>query len=345
MRVLIIGGTGFVSSVVVSRMAAAGHDITVFHREAKAPLPSGVSEIIGDRMQLVDFAGQFRAARPDIIVDMIPYTQRDARNLVAVSTGLVDRLVVISSVDVYRARDRFCRADPGPPDATPLTEDSPLRDRLFPYSDTRPVPDTEQFDTEYDKVLVERVVMAQAEPAATIIRLPMVYGPGDTQHRTYDRIRRMDDSRPFILMPDDIAAWRAPRGYVEDVAEAISLCAVSEAAAHRVYHVGDSNSITEEEWVERIGRSAGWNGKIVLAPNELLPLSLQHQLDAAQDWSLDTSRIRRELGYSEPTSAEAAIQRTVEWERLNPDPNKASKPIDYAAEDAALDAITARSRA
>lgn len=292
--------------------------------------------IYGDRSRLAEFVDLFRQARPDVIVDTIPYTQREAQTLVAVARGLEDRLVAVSSVDVYRARDRICRTDPGPPDPTPLTEDSPLRDRLFPYAKTSPKPGTEAFETTYDKILVEQTVRAEPELEATIVRLPQVYGPGDMQHRCFGYLKRMNDARPFLLLPEDVVHWHAPRGYVEDVAEAIALCVVSDKAAGRVFHVGDQANLTEADWIRRIGRAAGWTGEIVLLPNERLPQPMRHDIDTRQDWSIDTARIRQELGYLEPTPHDVAMQRTVEWERANPPPMIDAAEFDYIAEDRTL---------
>jgi len=148
----------------------------------------------------------------------------------------------------------------------------------------------------------------------------------------------MNDGRQFILLPEAVANLRASRGYVEDVAEAVALCAVFEKAAGRVYHVGDRDNLTESEWVTRIGRAAGWNGKVVRFPLERLPLPLQQKYgyDARQDWSIDTSRIRQELDYSESTPSGVAMQRTVDWERSNPPPRIDPSQFDYAAEDMAL---------
>ncbi len=42
--------------------------------------------------------------------------------------GLVSRVVLISSQDVYRAYGRVNRTEVGPPDALPITEDLPLRE-------------------------------------------------------------------------------------------------------------------------------------------------------------------------------------------------------------------------
>ena len=332
-RVLVIGGTGFISSFVVRHLVAAGQKVTVFQRGHKAALPAEVRHIVGDRSRLADFGDVFRQVRPDVILDMIPYNQREAQALVEVAHNLVDRLVAVSSVDVYRARDRICRTDPGPPDPTPLTENSPLRDRLFPYAQTRPEPGTEAFATTYDKILVEQTLTGDSLLATTIVRLPQVYGPGDYSHRTFEYLKRMDVGRPFLLLPEDIANFRASRGYVEDVAEAIALCVLSDKAAGHVYHVGDTENLTETDWIRRIGRAAGWNGEIALLPNERLPQPLQHDIDPRQDWSVDSSKIRQELGYVESIPSDVAMQRTVEWERANLPPQIDSADYDYIAED------------
>ena len=315
-----LGGTSFISSCVVRSLVAAGHEVTVLRRSQDSLLPSEVRHISGDRARLAEFVDVFRQARPDVIVDTIPYTQQHAKTLVEVARGLVGRLVVVSSVDLYRARDRIWRLDPGPPDPNPLTEDSPLRDRLFPYAQTRPEPGKDAFATTYDKILVEQMVTGEPDFRSTVVRLPQVYGHGDYSHRTFEFLKRMDDGRPFILLPEALANYRASRGYVNDVAEAVALSAVSDKAAGRVYHVGDQDNLTETAWVTRIGRAAGWEGKVVFLPLERLPLPLQNKYgyDARQDWSIDTSRIRHELGYSESTPSSVAMQRTVEWERTNP---------------------------
>src|SRR3954469_2038092 len=103
MRILVIGGTRFMGPQVVRRLVEAGHDITVFHRgETKTDLPS-VNRIYGDRRDLSSFAAEFKAFGPDVVLDMIPYTEEDARQLMQVFTGLVQRVVAVSSADVYRA--------------------------------------------------------------------------------------------------------------------------------------------------------------------------------------------------------------------------------------------------
>ena len=87
---------------------------------------------------------------------------------------------------------------------------------------------------------------------ATVLRLPMVYGPGDPLRRFLPVVKRVDDGRRAIIVEEKFAAWCGPRGYVENVAHAIALAATSDRAAGRVYNVGEAESITELEWATRI---------------------------------------------------------------------------------------------
>jgi nucleoside-diphosphate-sugar epimerase len=134
MKVIIVGGTSFIGPPLVRRLVALGHHVAVFHRgKTQAPLPSSVEQILGDRIALGTHTDQFRRFGPDVVVDMIALTEADARGLVAAFRGLAQRSVVISSADVYRAYGRFIKLEPGLVEPTPLVEDAPLRQALFPY--------------------------------------------------------------------------------------------------------------------------------------------------------------------------------------------------------------------
>ena len=345
MRVLVLGGTLFIGPPVVRKLCVQGHAVTVFHRgQTEADLPSAVGHLHGDRQQLRDFAPDFRKLRPDVVLDMRPITEEDARGVIQIFRGIARRVVAISSQDVYRAYGRFHRLEAGPPDPFPLTEDAPLRQRLYPHRGETPraPDDPRRWLDDYEKILVERAVLAEPELPGTVLRLPMVYGPGDPGHRLYKYLRRMDDRRPAILLDEGAAHWRGPRGYVENVAAAIALALAEDRAAGRVYNVAEPDAFSEAEWVKEVGRVVGWNGEVVVAPPEWLPAGLAWPFDPTHHWPVDSTRIRTELGYAEPLPREEALRRTVAWERRHP-PEEAQLamhgPFDYAAEDAALAAL------
>ena len=121
----------------------------------------------------------------------------------------------------------------------------------------------------------------------------MIYGPGDPLRRVHGVLKPIDDGRPAILIEERWAGWRSPRGYVENVASAIALAAVSERAAGRIYNVAETPACSELEWARRIAGATDWRGEFVTLPTERMPAHLIQPGNCAQDWAADSSRIRR----------------------------------------------------
>ncbi len=339
MKILLIGATGFIGPHLVRELVHQGHDITVFHRgHAPAALPDSVTQIHGDRNELANYGDDFRRLRPDVVVDLILSSERQAKLLMNTFRGLARRIVALSSGDVYRACGIAHRLEDGPLQPVPLTEDSELRTNRNTYG-----PEVLKqlrtvfgwLDDGYDKIPVEQAVMNDPELPGTVLRLPMIYGPGDPLHRLFPYLKRMDDKRPAILIQEDAGHWRGPRGYVENVAAAIALATVSDKAAGRIYNIAEEPALSETGWIQKIGRAAGWNGSVVPIPKDRTPTHLKSPYRNEQDWTMSSARIRDELGYSEPVDSETAMERTIAWQRANP-PVVSAAAFDYEAEDQAM---------
>jgi nucleoside-diphosphate-sugar epimerase len=340
MRVLIIGGTGFIGSYVLRRLLGGGHSVAVFHRgQSGSDLPREALRVIGDRRRLADFGGEFGRFGPQVVLDMIPYVEEDARALMATFRGRVERVVAVSSQDVYRAYGLFLRLEEGELEPTPYDEEAPLRARLYPYRKT--AQGGEDLAYHYDKIPVERVVMSDPQTPFTILRLPKVYGPGD-KHYLFDYLKRIDDGREAILLGERKSRWRWTRGYVENVAAAIALAVIDARAANRIYNLGESDALSESEWAHSIGQAASWGGELVAIPEDALPQSMIEPYRFEQHLVADTNRFRKELGYEEEAPRQEALKRAIEWERANPPADIDLRRFDYAAEDAAMKRIPPR---
>ena len=340
MKILLIGGSGFIGLFTAAALQQAGHHVTVFHRGSTKAL-TGTEEILGNRQFLQDHQPEFRRQKFDVVVDFVLSSGRQAQQLMDTFRGLAGRAVALSSMDVYRAMGVFYGFEAGGLQELPLTEDADLRTSRNVYS-----PETLKkartaypwIDDEYDKIPVEKAVLNDPKLPGTILRLPMIYGPGDPLHRFHPVLKRMDDGREQIIFADDVAPLRTPRGYVEDVGAAIALAATSPQSAGHVYNVCEAESFGELDWARKIAAATGWTGEFVVLPHDRAPRHLHWPGNTAQHLVASSERIRKELGYREVQPREEAIRRTIAWERANP-PASPLVQFDYEAEDEALAAM------
>jgi nucleoside-diphosphate-sugar epimerase len=336
MRVLVIGGTNFIGPHVVAELRRQGHEVTVYHRGVHEPdLPSDVRHIHSSRaaIPVLHFPSSLSDPAPDVVLHMFPVGEDDTRAAIARFVGVIQRIVAISSGDVYRAYGRLLGTEPGPPEPLPLGEESPLREHHFPYRPSAAGP--ADWSYHYDKILAERALLSGPIPP-TVLRLPAVYGPGDPYRRLRPYIKRMLDSRPGILMSAAQAGWRWSHGYVEEIGRAIASAVMDPRAAGRVYNLGEPSVPTMAERVARLGALMDWRGTIVVLPHNQLPPHLRAPFEPNQDLVMDTRRVRAELGFSESLSGDEGLERTIAWERSNP-PERGDPDAEmYALEDVAM---------
>ena len=334
MRVLLIGGTNFIGPHVIAVLHRQGHELTVYHRGLHEPeLPAGVRHIHSSRAgaPVLHFPAALSDPKPEIVLHMFPVGQDDAQAAAAWFAGVARRIVALSSGDVYRAYGRLLGTEPGPPEPNPIGEEAPLREAYFPYRQTATGP--ADWTYHYEKILAERAFLDSSLPA-TILRLPAVYGPGDPHHRLRPYIKRMRDSRPFVLLDTLQAEWRWTHGYVEDVANAIATAVTDDRAAGKVYNLGEAATPTTTERIRRIGEVMRWPGRVIPLSRDRLPPHLQTPYEARQDLVTETRRIRDELSYRESVPEDEGLRRTIQWEcsvEAPADPG----PLEYAAEDEA----------
>lgn len=330
MNILIIGGTRFMGPHIVNELAARGHRVAVFHRgETKTELPEGVQEAFGDRDHLAEQKDKITAFGPEIVLDMMLLNERQAKELTETVSGIARRVVVASSCDVYRNYGLLRGFESGSSDPTPLNEGARLRSRLYPYRDE--VKDKNDRLYDYDKIPVEQLILSQESFAGTVLRLPVVYGPGDYQHRFYSYLRRMKDNRPFIMIEKLMADLRITRGYCENCASAIAGAVLDGRASGRIYNVGEEETFSEREWIERLAGIVGWKGEVVSLPESQLPEHLKTGMDCRHHLEIDTGRIRRELDFVNPVEPDEGLRKTVKWELVNP-PARDKIEEEYEAE-------------
>jgi nucleoside-diphosphate-sugar epimerase len=223
-KILIVGGTGLISTAITRQLVAAGDQVTLYNRGRTPPrVPDRVTRIPGDRTDYPRFEAQVADAGPfDAVIDMVCYRPADAESAVRAFRGRTQRFLFCSTVDVYEK----------PPARYPVREDAP-RGGLTQYG--------------RDKARCEAIfeeAHARGDLPGAILRPAHTYGEsGGILHSlggrtTYvDRIRK---GKPIVVHGDGESLWSSC--HVEDVARAFVRAAANGAALGRAYNV------TGEEW-------------------------------------------------------------------------------------------------
>jgi 2'-hydroxyisoflavone reductase len=172
LRLLILGGTGFIGPHFVETLQAHGHTLTLFNRgKRNASLFPQIETLIGDRNGALD---ALRGRDWDIAIDNSGYVPRHVRQSAELLKEHVKRYIFVSSISAYASL-----AKPG------ITEDDATA--------TLPDPTVEQVtDETYGglKALCEQAVEQTFGARATILRPTYIVGPGDPTDRfTYWPVR------------------------------------------------------------------------------------------------------------------------------------------------------------
>jgi len=320
MRVLILGGTLFIGRRIALGLLARGDEVMVVHRGQTEPAElSGCAHVHVPRTALAEAADQLRAWRPDAVIDTRAMTAADAS---AVLPHLPDaHLVLLSSIDVYRAYELLLAGQGGEP--VPLTESSALRTGRYPLRGLLP-----GLGEHYDKLDVEPLYLSRG---GTALRLSLIYGEHDGQRREEFVLRRVRAGRPRI--PFGPGTSLDTRCYVGDVASAV-LAALDNAsvASGQVFNVGDLTTGTVRDWALAILAAAGSSASLMTVPEDLVPADLEDTRSIAQHFLVDSRKAAAALGWR-PSDPAETIPASVRWHLENPPPEVDE---DFSADDRAL---------
>ena len=304
MKILVIGGTGFIGRHLVYEMKNH-HEVIVLHRGSISE-DDGYTSIKVDRRDLPFLRKTFEKINPEIIIDLIPYFAQDAWDMLNAFRGVSQRIIALSSGDAYRNYEIF-KDNLGTVNRGPSKEEDALRQQLFPYRGIN----KEDFLLEhYDKILVEKVLQSQNEINVTILRLGAVYGAFDSQRKLKEYIQPMIQQKPRITIYQEKANWKWTRVFVKDVVQAIMLSIESnELSGHEIFNVGESTALSQIDLLKKLKEIAKWNGEIEVGDESSENFNYQQHL------LLNTDKIRQLLGYRERFSLEERLSEAIAFEK------------------------------
>ncbi|MDD3230641.1 MAG: SDR family oxidoreductase [Oscillospiraceae bacterium] len=256
MRVLLIGGTGVISSAVSARAVQKGFELFLLNRGNRtAVVPKGAKEIIAD---IHDEAGTQNALKDqkfDIVADFIGFSPADVERDYRLFRGKTKQYIFISSASAYQK-----------PLTNPrITESTPLANPFWKYS--------------RGKIACEEFLMAQYREEGfpvTIIRPSHTYGNTAVpvaihgKNGSFSVLERIRTGRKVIVPGDGSSLWTVTHN--TDFAKAFVGIMGNIHALGETYQITSDESLTWNQIYEIIGSALGIKPRVVHIPSDALAL-------------------------------------------------------------------------
>ncbi len=323
MKALVVGGTGPTGPFLVNGLISRGYEVGMLHRGTHE-LPENPPEV-----EHIHVDPHFRETLDEGLkgrsYDVVIATYGRIRHVAEALIGKTPRLIAVGGAVGYRG---MMQPQANTPPGMPI----PTRE------DAQRIASREEFEFGWLIRHTEDVVMgchAAGHYNATMFRYPMVYGPNSIRSLEWHIIKRIQDKRRQIILPEG-GLTILSRGYAENMAHAVLLAADKpEASAGKIYNCADEQGVTVAHWAQTIARCMDWEFEICSLPGAFAYSASDFLLyhNAVNHQIMDIAQIRQDLGYRDVVPVMEAIPRTIKW-MLKNRPDK--EPLDYTMEDKLL---------
>lgn len=300
MRVLFIGGTGFISAAISRQAIAKGLDLYLLNRGLRNAAPPGSHSLIADIHRPEDVRAALEGTRFDVVVNWIAFTPADIERDLSLFKGRVGQYIFISSAAAYQK----------PPTPYLITEATPLHNPFWDYAQNK-------------IACEERLLRARDEEGfpATIVRpshtyetnFPVAIGGGGS----YTLMDRLKKGRPIIVHGDGTSLWVVT--HAEDFGRGFMGLLGNQEAVGQAFHITSDEVQTWEQIYRTIAEAVGVEANIVHIPSDFIARvapRLQGTLLGDKMWStaFDNSKIKTFVpGFAAAIPFREGIRRTLKW--------------------------------
>jgi nucleoside-diphosphate-sugar epimerase len=311
MKVLATGASGFVGKPLIAKLLLQGYSVCAAVRSESTSISSAEVVLVGEINGETSWTDALRdidvvihlAARVHVMAERSANPLVEFRNVnvegtrhlaeLAAKTG-VKRFVYVSSVKVNGEQTTRPFSE--------LNEPYPLD----PYG-------VSKFEAEQ----ALRKISAETKMEFVIVRPPLVYGAGVKGNFAHMiKVLEMGMPLPFASV-QNLRSFI----YVENLVDALSLCSTHPNAAGQTYLVSDGEDISTPDLLSKLSGAMGRSASLLPCPLALMRLAGQllgksDQIDRlVGSLQVDSSKIRRELGWKPPFSIDEGLSATVKVTR------------------------------
>ena len=322
MKVLVIGGTGLISTSIVDQLIQRGDQVTVYNRgKSEKRFGGGVGELHGDKFDAPAFEAELQKNSFDAAIDMMSFSAEHGQSLLRAVKGKVQHLVVCSTVCVYG----------GYLSRVPATDDEPHK----------PVSGYGR-----NKSLLEGVILAangHESLSTTILRPSHTTGEGSgISGLLFDDslISRLRHGRPVVIHDDGNSPWAM--AHVSDVARGFMNALLNEKAYGQSYHLTSDEHTTWDGIYRAMAEAAQAQvPQIAHAPSSWLyrvapRRSVGIEYIFKYPGSFNNAKARHDLGFKTSVTLVETLRRSLAWMESK---GKLKKVSEEPLQDILVDAL------
>lgn len=316
MKILILGGTGFLSSALVEESLAAGHEVTILTRGRRAAPTAGVTQITADRSDAEAFRAALSGQEWDAVLDAICFTPQEAQQDLDCFAGRAGRLVMISTDFVYSVGPR----------PLPIPEEV-RRDAPTPYG--------------RNKAAAEDLLLGATDRlACTVLRPPHIVGvgglpgTGSLQGRDPALPARLRRGEPIVLLEGGaLLIQPADR---RDIARAALAVLGAPQTIGRPYNIAGPEAVPTRRYYEILAEALGVALQVASLPADVYLRAFPDRAPFAQHRAYSLAALARDARFRPTIPLETSLKETLAALEATPPLGADSPPT---AREAALIAL------
>jgi len=307
MRILILGGSGIISTACTELAVARGFDVTVLNRGLR-PLPSGAHALVADLADENAVAQALAGRTWDVVVNFLAFGPADVARDVVRFQGKVGQYFFISSASVYQRPVRHYL----------ITESTPLANPLWDYSRAKIAAEEELLRAHREKDFPGVTIRPSLTYGDTQVTLPV-----NSWTRSYTAVDRLRSGRPVIIPGDGTSLWTITHN--SDFAKGlVGLFGNLQTVGH-AFHITSDEVMTWDQYYAAVALAAGvTNPNFIHIASDFL-IACRPELrgsllgDKVTSVVLDNTKIKRFVpGFVATTPYHAGIARTLAWFDADP---------------------------
>jgi nucleoside-diphosphate-sugar epimerase len=300
MRVLFIGGTGFISTAVSRQAIAKGFDLYLLNRGSRLAHLPGSHRLTADVHKPDDVRAVLQDLAFDAVVDWIAYAPDDIERDLALFQGRVKQYVFISSASAYQK----------PPTFPFITESTPLYNPFWEYSQNK-IRCEERLEQAY----------RESDFPITIVRPSLTY---DTHFPIaiggwgcYTLADRLKKGRKIIVHGDGSSLWTVTHS--QDLGKGFVGLLGHPGAIGHAFHITSDEVLTWNQIYQTIADGLGVEANMVHISSDFIAKinpALGAGLLGDKAWSVifDNSKIKTLVPeYQATIPFHKGIRKTLAW--------------------------------